>query len=302
MRNLSLVQQRTKQVASGGNWSSWAHALGAMSWSDYLETLVREINAHDRKTLILIDELSLFVAARLRTAPDTVLGLLHNLRRLRQQYPNVRWMFTGSIGLDALARHHDLGGALLGYENFAVRPFSREAARAFLDDLNAQGRVFRKFELTDESFAHLAAELGWLSPYYLEHIAKQIRATGRVGSTGASVATSADVDLAFDALLSPDFRNYFIALDEHITKNFNREDTERLSTLLEVCSRSPVGELLQTLDGVLRQKYLGLTAKELRALLDILVADGFLLAEEEGSRYRFRSGLVRRYWRRYHAP
>jgi hypothetical protein len=149
--------------------------------------------------------------ARLRRDPAAALDFLYHLRGLRQRYTNVCWMFTGSVGPDTIARRATLSGALLGLTPFSIEPFTGPAARAFLDDFCKVGRAFRPFDLTDESFSHLARELGWLAPYYLEQLANVLRPSGGPGVNGRSIATLADIDQAFETLLTPQCRIHFAA-------------------------------------------------------------------------------------------
>jgi len=224
------------------------------------------------------------------------------LRRLRQQYSNVRWLFTGSVGLDTVARRAMLSGALLGLMPFPLEPFDGAAARAFLSYLSRERKVLSPFDLTDDGFAHLEAQLGWLSPYYLEHLANQIRPTGPLGSSGLRIATIADIDRAFDALLAPHFRLHFAAWDEHLTKNFERSEGTLLRVILNACAHSPAGEQFSTLYAILAQVHPSATTRDLREFLAVLINGGFLSEIESEPRYRFRSGLVRRYWIRYQVP
>ena len=298
-RAVSHVGQRLKQLLSDGGWANIQEAITKLNWKGFSETLVRTLNQHDRPTIILIDEMSLFVAARLRENRDTVLEFLYHLRSLQQRFPNVRWIFTGSVGLDVIARRAHIGGALLNLTLFSVSPFTGPQARAFLVNLCETGRVFKPFHLTDEAFAYLERELGWLSPYYLEHIANQIRPTGPVGPNGYAAATIGDIDAAFNTLLSTQCRGYFVSWEEHVSKNFNNVDEERLRLILDACAETPDGESLSNLQTVVSPAHSKTTMKELRDLLSVLTRDGFLREPIDDERYRFQSGLVRRYWYKY---
>jgi hypothetical protein len=275
-RAIGHLQQRFKQVLSDGNWSTVQEALGRLDWKSFSDTLVGSLNAGTKPTLILIDEMSLFVAARLRHDRDAALNFLYHLRRLRQRYPNVRWMFTGSIGLDVVARGASLSGALLGLRSFPLEPFTSAAARAFLNHLCETGAVFRPFDLTDEGFAHFEAQLGWLSPYYLEELANQVQPSGSPGPNGRPTATIDDIGRAFESLLAPQHRLHFAAWEEHIPKNFDPPDRDRLLRILNKCGETPEGEQFSTLQAILSRTDPALTTSELRNLLTVLVTDGFL--------------------------
>ena len=298
-RTTGHLAQRLKQLLSEGGWSTIQEALGKVNWKTFSEALIKSLNTSPNPTVILIDEISVFVMARLRRDPATAVDFLYHLRSLRQRYTNVRWLFAGSVGLDTIARRATLSGSLLGMTPFSVEPFSHSAARAFLDDFCKDGKAFRPFSLTEESFSHFARELGWLAPYYLEQLAHVIRPSGPMGPASYPIATINDIEKAFAALLTPQQRVHFAAWEEHLTKNFERQDEDRLRSILAICARRPTGEQFSTLQSAMSSVHASITTRELRDLLSALVNDGFLLTK--GTRYQFHSGLVRKYWLKYHA-
>lgn len=298
-RAMSHLGQRLKQLLSDGGWTNIQEAITKLNWKAFSETLVSALNEHEHPSVILIDEMSLFVAARLRVDREVVLEFLHHLRSLQQRFPNVRWLFTGSVGLDVVARRANVAGALLNLTSFSVDPFTVPQARSFLHYLQESGRIFKPFELAQEEFSYLERELGWLSPYYLEHIANQIRPTGPIQQSGCPAAIRADIDSAFDKLLSPQCRGYFVSWEEHIAKNFGAVDEQRLRLILDACSVSADGEQFDTLHAILSRTHASSTLKDIRELLSVLIRDGFLTEDERLKRYKFQSGLIRKYWLKY---
>ncbi|HSK40087.1 MAG TPA: hypothetical protein VK943_10005 [Arenibaculum sp.] len=296
------ARQIVNQFFSTDNGDGWQQALVRTDWASFAETLVRGLDARNQDTLILVDELALFVRDLLERDARAAKEFLYGLRALQQRYPKVRWLLTGSIGLDTIARRGEIGGALVNFTLFPVEPFGRDAARAFLDHLSAAGRVRRPFTLDDAAFTRLGDELGWLAPYYLEEIAKVIRPSGPRGPDGRSPASVQDVDAAFDAMLAPERRTYFVTWEEHLAKNFPREEAEALRLVLDICAHRPAGERFDTLFARLGGPPWNLGRRDLRDLLTVLTTDGYLSRTEDGDRrFRFRSGLLRRYWLRYHA-
>ncbi len=280
----------------------WKTALLKTDWSSFAETLVHSLHESGQKTVILVDELALFIHELARRDAATAKDFLYRLRALDGRYPNVRWFFTGSIGLDIIAKREGIGGALLDLTLFPIEPFSLDAARAFLVHLSATGRLMRPFELDDDGFARLVAQLGWLSPYYLEHVAMQIRPSGAAGPNGPALATLDDIDAGFSAMLDPLHRNYFVAWEEHLAKNFSSHEAATMQRILGACAMQAGGESLDTLTAKFHGPPDAIPRRMLRDYLAILTTDGYLaeITDGETSRYRFRSGLLRRYWLRWH--
>ncbi len=290
------LTQRLKQLTSGAWEGNPVAAIGRIDPKAFSEALVASLNTQG-DTLILVDEISLFVKHQLERDEQATKQFLYHLRKLRQAYPNVRWLLTGSIGLDVVARRAGLQGALVGLDIFALKPFSEPSARNYLNALCETDSVRWPFEMDDAAFEFLVSELGWLAPYYLKLLADRIRPTGEMGQSGRPTAKIADIERAFDELLLPEYRGYFATWEEHIDKNFPREDAILLFEFLEICCEQAEGEAFATLQARLAGSHAALTPRDMKNLLTALANDGFLM--DLNSRWRFRSGLLRRYWLRY---
>lgn len=288
--------QRFKQLTTHVQDGNLAAAIGDVDPREFLETLISSLNHEEPETLILIDEIALFIHVLAQEDPDGARSLLYHLRKLQQSFTKVRWFLTGSVGLDVVARRHNMLGALLGIDSFPLDPFSEEAARAYLDELCESAQISQPFSLDEKSFRHLADELGWLSPYYLRQIALQMRPTGPVASA-YPLATVADVEAAFVRLLSPNQRLHFAAWEEHIDKNFGDLETGRLRAVLNIVCAEADGEIETTILTAITPAGEAVTQSSLKALLSSLETDGFL--QNVKGRWSFRSGLLRRYWKEY---
>ncbi|HEY0328786.1 MAG TPA: AAA family ATPase [Rhodopseudomonas sp.] len=273
-------------------------AIGHIDVKRFSEALVASLNEQPANVVILVDEIALFVAARLAADPTATLEFLYHLRKLRQAYPKVRWLLTGSIGLDVVARRAGLSGSLVDLEIFPLDPFSKPEARAYLAELCKNGKVRWRFALDDNGFDHLAEQLGWLSPFYLHLIANRIKSEAIDG--GVPFATIAEIDCAFEQLLAPAYRGSFAAWEEHLTKNFPKPESDILHAILESCAGHPAGETVATLLTKLTQQHPAISQRALMDSLTALANDGFLI--EATGRWQFRSGLLRRYWQKYICP
>lgn len=295
----SYLTAKLQQIKVGKGGDSLAQMIAGVDLRQFSETLMEALNEGHQRTLLLIDEFPLFVLEYAKRDPDGVRTFLYHLRRLQQGFPNVSWFLTGSVGLDVVARRFKLEGALLDFEIFPLEPFTREEARSFLAEQSDLGRFDAPLEYTDEAFDRLVGELGWLSPYYLYHLARCTRPTHRLRADGPPIAEVADVVQAFDTLLQPAYRMYFAAWPEHIEKNFPPDETARLRSILEKCCGHADGEMESTLLGHLISTFAAVSPRELKDLLSSLAGDGLLM--KDGDRWRFRSGLMRRYWLEYMA-
>ncbi len=131
----------------------------------FAEHLLAELEkSPDKRWLFLIDEITIFVQKILEPARE----------RARQRFPvclaaagsllpRIKWLFTGSIGLDTVARQHGFEGALVDLELVQLGPFDRSTAEEFV----RATALLNKCSFNDESIQALWIGWGWLSPYYL---------------------------------------------------------------------------------------------------------------------------------------
>ena len=101
-------------------------------------------------------------------------------------------------------------------------------------------------------------------------------------------------------MLGLDKRTYWSTWREHLDRNFPDPQQTHLFTVLATIARSPQGSASHdTLLGELNRGE-SVSVSQLRAYLDTLEADGYLVACEPAEHgYRFRMGLLRDWWRRY---
>lgn len=292
---MTALSERLSRVlhgkAEGGDWRQW---LLQTDWREFADHLLAHLDDHGDEPpwLILVDELPVFIQALQYRDGDRAIGdFLYWLRNMRQKYRRVRWLYTGSIGLDSIARRHSVEGALNDLEPFPLSPFDLATARSFLVDI-----ARRRGCILDEPAAEaILRRLGWLSPYYLEKIAED--ACAQAGAGGALDLVRANA--AMDNMLDLSKRTYWSTWREHLDRNFPEPERGRLYTVLETLARDEGGASGDTLLSALNRgggEPVG--QAELRNLLDTLLADGYLDVDDR-HRYRFRMNLLREWWLRY---
>ena len=291
-RHVDHLLQRLAQISHGSADATVLQTLVRLDHRAFAETLIRALDQCGKPTVVLIDEISLFVLTLAQSEAGEpkrqTRDLLYELRRLQSTYPNVRWLMTGSIGLDEVAGRFGLQGALVDLNLYPLASFDEAAARSFL----ASPNVIPPVQFTPEGFARFIAEIGWLSPYYLKILGERVHPSG--DDKDRPVATAEDVDRAVTDILGPSYRPYFSVWGEHIDKNFAAGDSAILRALLDRLSRDPSGETATTLLTHLATPFPALTPARLRDLLRTLETDAFLIHRDE--RHAFRSPLLRRYW------
>lgn len=288
------VKQRLGNVIDAEWDKNPVEALGKIDPISFLEALIEALSKEREMTAIFVDEIAFFVLAFAEKDPSKAKDFFYQLRRIQLENRSVRWLFTGSIGLDVVAERFGLGGAFVDLERFILEPFKEEEARSFLRDEATQIAFNHRFQASDEDFAYMFSELGWLAPYYLKLIGNEVSPSG-VQMDGVLTATRADIEAAFERLLEPSRKADFAVWKEHVDKNLPQTDRGVARILLGKLSQAADGETLDTLNA----SFPTAATRQVRTVLDILRNDG--LVQKVADRYCFRSGLIRRFWKEYEA-
>lgn len=284
----------------GGSWGDKPlDALGKVDPVEFSEVLIASLDESGEKTAIIIDEISYFFLALAEENVKEAHAFAYKLRALQQRYKKVRWLITGSIGLDTIARRYGLEGPFVDFETFVLEPFTTAEALSYMRDPVMQQMFNHRFDAGDADFEAMFSKLGWLAPYYLNLVANEVRPSITGAAEGRARATGADLDAAFEKLLQPNRRSDFAIWREHIDKNLPKPDGTIARHILDFLSKSsPEGEQEDTL--LAQVSSLGsVTRPQLREILAMLGNDGLIAKVDR--RYTFRSGLVREYWQEYEA-
>ena len=250
--------------------------------------------------LILIDEFSVFLEKLLARDVAEAERLLSWLRAWRQQSGlTCRFVFSGSIGLNALLARHQLNTRVNDCYDFRLGPFKVGAAQAMLAE-----EVRREDWLADAGvLEYLCSRIGWLSPFYLNLLlVATIEAAGdRLLETGQSERTllSADVDDAYDRQLAG--RSRFLHWHKRLERDLQEPQLGFTLAILSAVAKSADGLTRRQLQARLQRLEADpdKCADRLSDALLLLGEDGYL--DADGERIRFLSFLLRDYWKRNHA-
>jgi AAA+ ATPase superfamily predicted ATPase len=295
---ISALTDRLRRLFHGAeSQRDWRTILLATDWTEFADHLLSQLEETqegeaNHRWLVLVDEIAVFTKALLDAeGKQKAHDFLYKLRNLRQKHRNVLWLYTGSIGLDAIARRNDIEGALVDMEIVPLEPFARETAIGFLNNIAQR----RGCSFTAEALDIVLSRLGWFSPYYLEKIAEvACDKTNEGREIGPPVA-----DHAANSLLDLTYRTYWATWREHLDKNFTEPDRTHLFALLAAIAQSPDGASVGTLLQILNTGDNPRTSATLNGFLDTLECDGYLSADPARTRFRFRMNLLREWWLRY---
>lgn len=263
------------------------HAEAEADWRALGDELMRTLRESDRRWLLLVDELPLFVLGLLaesRTRARAFLNWLRECRMDPQAGSSTRWLFAGSIGLDTVAARERLGDTIQDLAIETLGPFSAPDADRFLVALAASYRM----ELAPEVRDHLCARVGWLIPFHLQLLFSTLV------DRGVPAPRIVDVEEGYGKLLDPAHKASFDWWVQRLEEELGRVDAGHAHAVLAAAARDEDGVPRSVVDELMLSRGVADEAGR-RFLLDALENDGYLVAS--GTRYVFRSPLLRDYWR-----
>lgn len=291
-------RERLSNLA-GGKWGDKLADAAKVDPIEFAGALIAMLDGSGKKTALIIDEIAYFFLAFAQENEREAQAFAYKLRAIQQRHKNVRWLLTGSIGLDVIARRYQLEGAFVDFDKFELEPFTAAEARSYLRDPTIQQQFNHVFDADDADLDWMFQQLGWLAPYYLQLVANEVRPSTAGEDGRPARATQADFEAALEKLLRPNRQSEFAVWHEHISKNLPEADRKLAERILNVLSTTAEGETPDTLHAQAAQIQGSVTTRQVRDILDMLDNDGLIV--KNGDRYAFRSGLVRRYWNEYRA-
>lgn len=277
----------------------WYQALLSLDHETYFERLIGALSADpNRRWVLLIDELPIFLKSLHDQGPqgiEVARTFMNHTSRLRVDYPGVRWLITGSIGLEPLAKVGNYMGVLAKFQTYTLTTLSPDQARDFIIDLAQTGRLVERQLITVAEADSIVRATGWRSAYYLEALARKLSGS----PTEDSQEADALVEAALDRLLLPQELATFAVWEEHLRKHYSDSEREVAIALLTALAPHPQGLGIDALLAEIRKPHL--TRDALRVVLMRLDTEGFVSVgwADDNPIPAFRNVLLRRWWQRF---
>ncbi len=255
-------------------------------WHLY-QALLEALSQEEGDILIVIDELALFlnIICNEDKGLDKVTFILNWLRSLRQQlHQNVRWIFSGSVGLRNFTSTFNLGYTINDLCPFHLDEMTEAEATGLLQGLAAS----QNLDLSPEMILYVLAKLEWKLPYFIQVMFDLIS----VGSKGKPI-TKEVIDVAYERLCSNDYLStWYQRLKEYRDKEpIARKVLNILSVKPEGLDRKSILEELIGGNGTNKKDEMDFALSDVFGMLE---NDGFII--RDGMIRRFKTSLLRKYW------
>ncbi len=259
----------------------------AETYQAAFEKFIAEYGDGENMLVIMVDEFPQTVEnIKIKHGNATAQTFLRLNREQRQQADkNVRFIYTGSIGLPAVVKKLTSTSVINDLNVIEIPPLTNEEAEELICRLLGHYQVQYKPEMV----AYLLDKIKWLIPF---HIQLAVQELIDVFETTNQPLDETSVEKAFAQLLNVRNDIYF----EHY-----------FSRLKDVFVKPQLGFVIQLLD-ILAEK--GTLSKEavnelavqyqvsddLEAMLDALMYDGYFHFDNSINAYRFNSYLLQSWW------
>lgn len=272
-------------------------------WTATADALFQLLGQVNHRLLVYIDELPIFLFKLIKQDRDNGVA---RVRRFLDWFRNdlrgasgtgtVRWLLTGSVGLDNLVQQHGMADTINTLRHKNLDPFSESEAITFLQTLvtNYNASLSRP-----EALAAVTV-LRWPQPYYLQLFFHEWRDQGMT-PVGADPQVWAEQLMGrMAASANNDFQHW----EQRISIQLSPTDADLAQTLLDHSCRTPQGGRAETLLALLHEQIPTASSQEARRtfgrLRDILVRDAYWFDDESSGEkyYRFCLEPLRRWWAR----
>ena len=303
---MGQIGQRVKSVKlpvpGGGGVGVELQAAPVEDWTQVANDLLRLLTKADKPWLVYIDELPIFLFTIIRADPTTgvqrvrrFLDWFRNDVRALPDANRIRWLVSGSVGLDTLVQQHGMADTINSLRHATLAPFSDEMAIAMLRKL-AERYVIA---LTEADAGTMVTSIHWAQPYYLQATFSHLRAL--IG-TNPSLTLANLIDRAVDMLAEPKTDNDFHHWEGRLALQLPKSDAYHARAMLTLAAAATTGARAERLFDVLQERMPHATREEALQkfveLRDILERDAYWWPDESTGqkRYRFRLEPLRRWW------
>jgi hypothetical protein len=297
---LSRKQQTTNRVRDLLKQLNGAEFQGiklpqsaAPHWKTLLANTLEDLAEHQEGMIVFCwDELPMMLDnIKQDLGEKTAMEVLDTLRSLRQRFTKIRMVFTGSIGL-----HHVFASLKdAGYRNAPTNDMAKQEV-ATLDlraacDLAERLLAGESIDVEDcQEFASTIAQAVDCFPYYIHHVVDALKWIDQPKSL-------AMVEEIVSEKLCDTSDPWDLAHYHQRIRTYYAETEQRLVlAILDELGASEMPLALKALLERLEMSFPQLDPEQVRYLLNLLGNDHYLMRESDGP-YRFKFGLIQRFWR-----
>ena len=264
--------------------------ISELNWENKANQLMKALSQLNTPVWFLLDEFPIMVdhIAR-RHGAEEASAALHRFRRIRQQNIDspVRFLLTGSIGLDSVMQRHGLRGPANDLRREVLHPLLTEEAVAFALQLANDNRIALD-EIMAREFINRLGPAMW--PFFIQLFVAECQ--DYIAHSGNPVNTN-DLDAILRKVTIGRRNQYADNMWTRLRDIFNATEVSAARQILKMSAAHDNGLPLENL---FANCAAGLVEEDFRTVLETLQHDGYLTELADGN-IAFFSHLLRDYWR-----
>jgi hypothetical protein len=267
--------------------------VAAPHWKKVLTHIIEDIVENQECRVIFFwDEMPMMLDnIKKREGEQVAMEVLDTLRAFRQTYPNLRMVFTGSIGL-----HHVV--TALKQKGYSSSPtndmYVEEVPPLSADSAEELARLLitgEQIQTVDPAITAQAIAQGVdCVPFYIHHVVDQLRQSG--GSTDAIAIEELITACVTDEKNCWDLEHY----RERIQTYYAADEQTLALHLLDILAVAALPLSFDELFNLLQIRVATEDQEQVRHVLKMLQRDHYLTRESDG-KFCFRFQLIQRWWR-----
>ncbi len=260
--------------------------ISETNWEDSANHLMHDLNQLNTPVWFLLDEFPIMVdKIASRHGKDEASTALHWLRRIRQHNAggSVRFLLTGSIGLDSVMQRHGMRGAANDLRREILSPLTISDALAFTRQLALDNQVILDEAMVRE-FIHRLGPAIW--PFFIQLFVAECQ--DYILRSGEPI----DMDTVYRTIALGRRNQYADNMWMRLRDIFTEAEALAARRILKITAAYDNGLPLQDL----RAQFSDFPEDDFRNVLDTLAHDGYLTELDNGN-IAFFSHLLRDYWR-----
>ena len=276
------------------------------NWRRHGDTFLVQARATGVRILFIIDEFPDMLLNLSRKDEGLLREFLAWLRTQRQKpspsRDTIRWLVGGSVNLTGTLDALGMVDLINDLEDVSLPTLTDEDIQTFVADMLSG----RSVPFDDDVPRRLVARLGRPIPYFMQIATQNLH---RLWKREQRRLASTDVDAVFDEMVVASAARTQLQHYHSRIRQYYAEQAQSIAhTLLGQISASASGltraTLMQETERALAGLGAGLPEHERRQLFNRLMFDlenDFYVVEVGGGRYDFASGVLKSWWRKYHA-
>ncbi|MCW5598213.1 MAG: ATP-binding protein [Nitrosomonas sp.] len=261
--------------------------IAEANWEEKANNLLKALNELNEPVWFLFDEFPIMIDnIAHKHGTSLASAAMHWLRRVRQENveSSVRFLLTGSIGLDSVLQRHGLRGAANDLRRETLPPLSPEEALQFALRLAGDNQIPLSEQVAKAYIDRLGPAV-W--PYFIQLFIAELQ------ERAANPEHGHDVAVSYQAVAFGEHNQFSSNMWTRLRDIFNDAELDIAQKLLKTIASRDKGVSLTEL----RVQLPELDEDDFSYVLDVLQHDGYLF-EDGNAHLCFFSNLLRDYWRR----